>query len=353
MASGKSVAVIVHGPEAVDTGLAIEIIGLASSMGEVKAAVGGTSAVAAVIDAGLERVIDISSRELPSAAIEHASSSSDLILLVNQGKDRDSSIAFGRLVMSKVTVTIPVLQIEGGSCILWTGRDDELEMLQPFLRGEFLDLRNESPSKIDGVRVLSGVLPGENVWINGHVIGRAESSKVIIRQTPDGALVAEGVRTKPTGIERLGRFEMSTAIIRSGHVRRTRAEPRSLISGGTSACLIDHCAEESLYRCRDAAYAVTVGDDTSKIASALLFRLGVPVVAITDGDEDGISFEELLYPGSYLFRLAPGNDDQVGAEIAREFFQEGHRVKIKMKIEEMAAKVRAACGERLLWERRF
>jgi hypothetical protein len=119
------------------------------------------------------------------------------------------------------------------------------------------------------------------------------------------------------------------------------------------ACLIDHCAEESLFRCRDAAFVVTVGDDTSKIASALLFRLGVPVIAITDGDEDGISSEELLYPGSYLFRLAPGNDDLVGAEIAREHFQEGHRIKAKMKIEEMADLVRAACGKKLLWERRF
>ena len=353
MTTGKRIAVIVHGPEAVDIGLASEIISLASSFGEVRAAVGGTTAVAAVIDAGLEQVIDISSRELPSAAIERASSCSDIVLLVNQGKDRDSSMAFGRLVMSKITVSIPVLQVENGSSMLWTGRDDGLEMVQPFLRSEFLDLRNESPSEIDGVRVLSGVRPGENVWINGHVIGRAESSKVVIRQSPNGSLVAEGVRTKPTGIERLGCFDIRTAIIRSGHVRRTRAEPRSLISNGTTACLIDHCAEESLFRCRDAAYVVTVGDDTSKIASALLYRLGVPVIAITDGDEDGISFEELLYPGSYLFRLAPGNDDQVGAEIAREFFQEGHRVKMKMRIEEMAAKVRAACGERLLWERRF
>ncbi len=353
MAIGKRVAVIVHGPEAVDTGLASEIICFASALGEAKATVGGTTAVAAVIDAGLERVIDIGSRELPSAAIKRASSGSDLVLLVNQGKDRDSSIAFGRLVMSKVTVTIPVLQVESGLSILWSGRDDELKMIHPFLRGEFLDLRNECPAEIEGVRVLSGVRPGENVWINGHVIGRAEVSKVIISQSLEGSLVVEGVRTKPAGIERLGSFDIRTAIIRSGHVRRTKAEPRSLISDGTVACIIDHCAEESLFRCRDAAYVVTVGDDTSKIASALLYRLGVPVIAITDGDEDGISFEELLYPGSYLFRLAPGNDDQVGAEIAREYFQEGHRVKMKMKIEEMAANVRAACGERLLWERRF
>lgn len=353
MAGRRRVAVVVHGPEAVDSGLVSEVIGAASALGEVKASVGGTTAVAAVIDAGLENVIDISSRELPSLAIARASSCSDLVLLVNQGKDRDSSIAFGRLVMSRVSVQVPVLQIEKGLSIIWAGRDEDLEGLGPLLRGELLDLRNDPLPQSEGARVLSGVRPGENIWINGHVIGRAEGPEVIISASPDGSLIAKGVRTKPTGISRLGRFDLRSAIIRSGQVRRTRAEPRSLSSERTSACLIDHCAEESLFRCRDAAYVVTVGDDTSKIASALLYRLGVPVIAITDGDEDGISFEELLYPGSYLFRLAPGNDDLVGAEIAREHFREGHRVEMKMSIEEMAAKVRAACGGKLLWERRF
>jgi hypothetical protein len=353
MAGGKRIAVVVHGPEAVDTGLVSEVIEAASALGEVRVTVGGTTAVAAVIDAGLEDVIDIRSRELPSVAIQRASSFSDLVLLVNQGKDRDSSLAFGRLVMSKVSVQVPVLQIEDRLSIIWAGREEDIEGLRSLLRGESLDLRNDLRTGTESVRIISGVRPGENVWINGHVIGRAESTEVVIGRSPDGSLMARGVRTKPTGVARLGSFDIRSAIIRSGHVRRTRAEPRSLASQGTWACLIDHCAEESLFRCRNAAYVVTVGDDTSKIASALLFRLGVPVIAITDGDEDGISYEELLYPGSYLFRLAPGNDDLVGAEIAREHFHEGHRVKAELKIGEMAARVRAACGEKLLWERRF
>lgn len=353
MATGKRITVIVHGPEAVDTGLASRVIDLVSSIGPVRAMVGGTTAMAAVIDAGLERTIDISCRELPSAAIRRASADSDLILLVNQGKDRESSLAFGRLVDSKTVTDIPLMQIEDRLSILWAGPDQALEGLLALLGGEVLDRRGAVPARNEDVRVLSGVRPGENIWINGHVIGRAEGSQVTIGRSPDGSLVARGVRTKSTGIERLGSFDLRNAIIRSGHVRRTCAKPRSLGSHKTMACLIDHCAEDSLFRCRDAAYAVTVGDDTSKIASALLYRLGVPVIAITDGDEDGISSEELLYPGSYLFRLAPGNDDQVGAEIARSCFSEGHCIKAELKIEDMAALVRAACGAKILWERRF
>jgi len=39
--------------------------------------------------------------------------------------------------------------------------------------------------------------------------------------------------------------------------------------------------------------------------------------------------------------------------IAAEHFSGGHRVELRSGIEEMAGRVRAACGDRLLWERRF
>jgi len=344
----------VHGPEAVDSGLAIEVIERTARMGRVEARVGGATAVAAVIDAGLEDVISTASKELPSVAITKAVGDSGLILLVNSGKDRSSSLAFGRLVMSRVQAgRTPVVQVDNGLNVIWSGDDEAMIGIRDVLQGEVLDLRGQRPQEGDTDRKLSGVRPGENIWINGHVIGRAVSENVVISQGLEGELMTQGVELKATGIGRLGSFDLRTAVIRSGQVRRTRAKARSLRSLGRSICLIDHCAEESVYRCRDAAYVVTVGDDTSKIASALLYRLGIPVIAITDGDEDGISYEELLYPGSYVFRLLPGNDDQVGAEIARLYFADGNRIEVKMGIEEMAERVRAACGDRLLWERRF
>jgi hypothetical protein len=200
---------------------------------------------------------------------------------------------------------------------------------------------------------LSGVRPGEHVWINGNVIGQATSIEVVLSQDANGQLIADGLDIKRTGLERLGRFDLKAAIVRSGKVRRTSSQARSLSSKAETVCLIDHCADESVFRCRDAAYVVVVGDDTSKIASALLYRLGVPVIAITDGDEDGISHEDLFYPGSYHFRLEPGNDDIVGAKVRKECFQDGERIDNSMRIEEMAALVREACAQKLLWERRF
>lgn len=348
------ISVIIHGPEAVDSGLALQVLDKASAMGDVRAMVGGTTAVAAVIDAGLEDRIDISRRELPSAALRNEAARSDLIIMVNRGKDRESSIAFGRLVMSKAfPVPCPVLQIDEGTCVLWSGQDEDLTMARHFCEGEVLDLRGGFPIGTSPTRVLSGVRPGENVWVNGHVIGRAEEGEVRISASPEGRLLAEGVRLKRAGVERLGSFDPWSAIIRSGQIRRTRAVPRSLRSSGQAVYLIDHCAEGTLFNCRDAAYAITVGDDTSKITSSLLYRLGVPVIAITDGDEDGIADEDILYPGSYIFRLVPGNDDQVGAEIGRKFFQNAPRAELFMGIDDMASQVRAVCGDRLLWEKRF
>jgi hypothetical protein len=354
MKTRKEIAVIVHGPEAVDSGLALRVMETASSLGHVRAMVGGATAVAAVIDAGLEGTISIGDRELPSLAITRALNGSDLVLLVNHGKGRVSALAFGRLVMSRVPRTsIPVVQVDDGLTIIWSGDDPSLTGVAPLFGNEVLDLRGEPKVSAESCRRLSGVVPGENIWIDGHVIGRATREEVLICQGPAGELQVEGIELKPTGVQRLGRFDLPSAIIRSGQVRRTRATPRSLRSKGGVACLIDHCAEEAVYRCRDAAYVVTVGDDTSKIAAALLYRLGVPVIAITDGDEDGISSDDILYPGSYVFRLLPGNDDLVGAMIAAEHFSGGHRVELRSGIEEMAGRVRAACGDRLLWERRF
>ncbi len=354
MSKSRGISVIVHGPEAVDSGLASNVIDAASRLGTVRSMVGGASAVAAVIDAGLETMIATEPRALPSVAIKEAAMSSELVVLVNLGKSHESSMAFGRLVMRRVLpVEAPVVQLENDITIIWSGDDLSLRPFSTLFRGERLDMRGTTITEGQEVRRLRGVLPGENVWIDGHVIGKAESSEVTISKGDNGELIAKGVRLKHTGVERLGNFELQKAIIRSGHVRRTRTEPRSLTPTGRAACLIDHCAEDAIYRCRDAAYAITVGDDTSKIASALLFRLGVPVIAITDGDEDGISYEELAYPGSYIFRLVPGNDDLVGAEVERTFFRHARKADLDLGIDEMAERVRKVCGDRLLWERRL
>ncbi len=70
----------------------------------------------------------------------------------------------------------------------------------------------------------------------------------------------------------------------------------------------------------DAQFAVTVGDDTTAIAGDILYRFGVPIIGITDGDFDGLSHNTKIYPGSTILRLRSGHDDIVGRRISEELF---------------------------------
>ena len=84
--------------------------------------------------------------------------------------------------------------------------------------------------------------------------------------------------------------------------------------------MIDHAAEHCFELAVDAQFAVTVGDDTTAIAGDILYRFGVPIIGITDGDFDGLSHNTKIYPGSTILRLRSGHDDIVGRRISEELF---------------------------------
>jgi hypothetical protein len=97
---------------------------------------------------------------------------------------------------------------------------------------------------------------------------------------------------------------------------------------------------------------ITVGDDTSRIAGNLLFRFGVPVVAITDGDEDGICAESMLSPGSIIIRVRPGTDDLVGSEVRGKLFEGRKWIGEKQAPVEVARKIIGIAGDRFLSQER-
>ena len=95
------IGVVVHGPGIVDSGWAKKIIDILSNFGNVRCRLGGTMGRTAVIDAGLEDVIDISLRLLPSQSLElfnreHA----DVIFLLNYGKSPETGRVFGYKVFT-------------------------------------------------------------------------------------------------------------------------------------------------------------------------------------------------------------------------------------------------------------
>ena len=348
-------SIIIHGPEAVDTGLALKVIEMMRALGPVKAVMSGYTGVAAVVDACLEDRIDISKHRVPSLTLIEEQEKADLLVLVNFAKSRESALRFGCMVFARSNgrITKPYIQVDNGILIEWFDVCEAVaDLLIDRLCLEKVTAPRGGEDSASDWRTIGGVLPGENIWVNGVVVGRALNEGVRIGRDDSGHLIAEGISLKPSGVKRLGKYDPSLAHVRSGMTRRTSASAR--IAPGSKdegVFLIDHDAEGAIYRCRDASLVVTVGDDTSRVAGSILSRFGVPVVAITDGDEDGITNDMSLAPGSVVFRLKSGNDDLLGAGLRRVLFHGKDHLRTQIMSEEVAAKVREMAADVLLWER--
>jgi hypothetical protein len=354
------IGIVVHGPEAIDTGLLQKVLEIVKEKSATaKTIMSGFTGVAAVIDGGLENLIGIDQCVLPSEALLMLDKESDALILLNYGKNRESIIRFGEIVYSRVKDKIekPMYQIDNGVMINWT--DAEIPIIAEIAEKLGLEKIGTPKTSISGKdekwRTIKGIIPGENIWINGIVIGRAISSEVAIAKNDDGRLIARGIHLKQSGVERLRNFDPFSARVRSGVIRRTKATPRSITNERRKGIyLIDHSAEDAIYSCRYARFVITVGDDTSKTASSVLYRFSVPIVAITDGDEDGICEERLFYPGSILMKLKSGFDDLVGSELRRIVFQHGNVIDDEdMSPEKVADIIRKIAGDSLIAEERF
>ncbi|MFP4170664.1 MAG: DUF2117 domain-containing protein [Methanomassiliicoccales archaeon] len=341
------IGVVIHGPEVIDSGDIHRLLGYLRDLGELEVCMGGAMGTIAVIDARLEGIVE-TRNERVSQAIRRLDGEVDAIVLLNRCKTRESGMAFGaKLAPRYGKISTPLVQADDGFVVPWTEGAESLartisdglgmELVTPFLREPEED-----------IRVLEGIRPGENIWVEGKVIGRATSDRVVIRDTPQGRRF-EGMEVKPTGLEKVGHFDLHGSLIRSGSIRRTSADPRCVGGEGDEVILVDHEAEQAYFRSEGARYAVTVGDDTTRIAGALLYRRGVPIIGLTDGDEDGICREQVAMEGSAIVLLRPGTDDLLGAEVRERIFDGGERKRAEGNLESMLSRVLKMGGE---WVRR-
>jgi len=353
------ISLVIHGPEVIDSGEAKIVLEKLSLLGEVKAELGGTMGKTAVLDAGLENVIDTTRHLKPSACIEFFFETSDLVCLLNRGKTLETGRIFGSKVASRLKnpEKKPLIQIESPGCSF--GRliplnkraENCIEILSRTLgipAEKPLDFCNpvsiETCSKTGKTRIIreiSGVLPGENIFVNGIVIGKALSLKIRIISENGFITAIEGGEIKEHGLEKLHNYEkrdpidLSGAWIKSGDIRRSSSllpaarndnfsarKSISLSGSGTGkVVLIDHAAEKSYELAAGAELAVTVGDDTTAIAGDILYRLGIPIIGITDGDCDNVVCKTKALQGSIILKLAPGSDDIVGRRIKQELLK--------------------------------
>jgi hypothetical protein len=354
------IGIVIHGPEIFDSGEAKKVLEKLSCVGKVEARLGGTMGKVAIIDAGLENVIDISRHQKPSACIESLFETSDLVCLLNRGKTVETGKVFGELVAIRLREPEmkPLIQIEspdsadGKLMPLNKKAGEYLEELSEILglpvksslylpdssvQNSIFAEKCQSTGKIRVIRKLSGVFPGEKILVNGIVIGKALSSEVSV-VSENGFIVAiEGGEIKEHGLEKLHNYEkrdpvdLAKAWVKSGDLRRSnfllqarrlnacgRDSRFSSRPGAGRVVLIDHAAEYAFELASDSELAVTVGDDTTAIAGDILFRLGIPILGITDGDCDKLTCRTEVFPGSVVLRLAAGNDDILGKKLKQE-----------------------------------
>ena len=227
------IGVVVHGPNIIDSGYALKLIELLENYGDVSARLGGTMGRTAVIDASLERIIDISRKLVPSDSLKiFHDDNVDVIFLLNYGKSDVTGQVFGYKVYNhyadKISENnIPVVQIErpgeaDGSIIAWNNDLDIVEELSEKLELDIVTPEQvyESHIRQDDAgfnqRIVHGVSPGENIMVNSVVIGRTNSDKLTLIAKDNHIVDIIGGELKSHGLEKLGEVDLDSAIIKTG-----------------------------------------------------------------------------------------------------------------------------------------
>lgn len=345
--------------------MAKKILDILEQKGEVIAKLGGTMGRTAVIDASLENRIDISESLKPSESIARLEEICDVIYLLNHGKSEETGHAFGRIVLSHVKITKPLVQIErptDGTIIPWTPNSKSYaEDIANILGMEVVEpppiYKNIRKKNGRIYRKVSGVYPQENILVNGVVIGTSNSSEVEIVSENNKIIDLIGGTIKKHGIEkleRLGPIDLESALIKTGAIRRSSFKPRigtkyKLLNNIKKIVIIDHSAEKSFEIAQNADIAVTVGDDTTAIAGSILYRLGIPIIGITDGDIDGIISKIHIPPKSMIIKLKSGNDDIVGKIIRTKLFNGKDLIELNnMSIEEFKESILKIANSKII-----
>ena len=333
------IGIVVHGPNIIDSGYALKLIELLKGYGDVSVRLGGTMGRTAVIDASLEKIIDISKKLVPSDSLKiFHDDDVDVIFLLNYGKSDVTGQVFGYKVynhyVEKITDNdIPIIQIErpgeeDGSIIPWNIDSKIVKELSQKLNlaivtpEEVYDnhIRQDNPGF--NQRIVHGVSPGENIMVNSVVIGKTNSDRLTLIAKDNRIVDIVGGELKAHGLEKLGEVDLDPAIIKTGLLRKSNVTPRVISTDKPSIfkiTFLDHAGED-VYRFRDSSVVITVGDDTTLISSDILYRFDIPIIGITDGDLDKVVEDGFKVKDSIIFEVESGFDDIVGQDIKRIIF---------------------------------
>ena len=368
------IGIILHGPEIVDEGSAERIINIFKINHTVIAMLGGTMGRTAVLDAGLEELIDISHGMTPSQTIDSLMGRIDMAILLNRGKTLETGRHFGRIVASRLDASLPFIHIESPSYdgkIIYYGKNGEryAGYVRSLLKKHiaYLEFQIESGAPLRPlvrteddmqIRYIFGALPGENIRLEGVVIGHITHNEPEILCRNGRVVEVKGIHIKPHGLEKLEgrRIDLFKAKVKTGNIRRTthkaKVRPARSLADGKKIVIIDHCAESTFELVGDADIAITVGDDTTTIAADILTRLGVTIIGITDGDLDNILANAAIPAGSMIIRVKEGYDDIIGREISEKCMM-GNQTLAVHSCEIIVEKVLQLAGDKIVEIKRY
>ncbi len=343
------IGVIVHGPRIIDSGCAKKIIGILEDYGTVTCRLGGTMGRTAVMDAHMENIINIKDKLLPSQSIKLLSETNDILFLLNYGKSNITGHTFGYKVLNNAGKQINLVQIErpaedDGVIIQWNDFDNGelLDKLSERLSLEIISSAEatELVENLTGFdkdenivkRKVAGVSPGENIMMNGIIIGKVTDDNLTIIAQNNNIVEMIGGQIKEHGIEKLGQVDLTKAIIKTGLLRTTKnIKPRSiehLPNNQLVAAFLNHAAED-IYKFNNVDVLVSVGDDTTLLSSDILYRFNIPIIGITDGDLDKVVLEGFKLDESIIIQLQSGYDDIIGNLIQEKIFKNKESRKIE------------------------
>jgi hypothetical protein len=331
------IRLVIHGPELIDSGKIADIVDALRALGPLRVLAGGTMARVAALDKHLT-FVDTSQNIHTSDALNHVSDR-EVLVLANCGKTSETGCVFGQIVSSRVRRSVIHVERPGlidGSVILWRGADgdtsrDVLHVARHLSDRLSLKLvkkhkRELSVEQTDEVvtRHIYGARLGEPLLVQGMVVGTVVDEDVAVIVQRGRIVDIVGVATKTHGLEKIGNLDLSTAYVKTGHLRasneacvqRSMVPARPLQRG--SVTFVNHRADQTLESVNETTIcAIAVGDDTTSICGDILSRAGVPIIGIIDGDGDGLYSGTYQVEGSLTMRLCNASDDDIGFLLER------------------------------------
>ncbi len=304
---------VVHGPEVFDCG---DVEAFLPRIRPSRVVVAGVMGRTAAEESGIPHEC---AGEPPAAVLARVAGPA---FLLNHAKSTGSAEAFGAIIARRLgSRGLVHVECRDQTVRLWGSGDEDLAKSIAHITGFTLARRTVPDGDPPGQRVIRGCVPGEPVCVNGIVIGTATAPEVTLYLRCGRVVPGSGISPKPHGLEKLGasgQVDLARAWCKSGPIRHRPARPAgpaSLPRLGRIV-VIDHCGDR-LYSLlgEDVTGILAIGDDTTRVCLHTAAHRGVPVLGITDGDEDNL-VPGGCAEGSLILRAVRERDDDIGSEIA-------------------------------------